>query len=182
MTVYRIASTDSDAPQRIAESLRRVLGCPEVPLTVVCIGSDRSTGDSLGPLVGSMLLRSKQDGVFRVMGTLDQPVHAANLQHWMQEVGPRTPVLALDACLGAPSQVGMVSVGPGPLRPGAGLHKMLPPIGDAFITGTVNVAGFADFLVLQTTRLSFVVRMARAIAAGICGWLGVSWDCTNQFP
>src|SRR5690554_6738809 len=41
----------------------------------MCIGTDRSTGDSLGPLVGMYL-----SGLgYNVCGTLDDPTHAMNL-------------------------------------------------------------------------------------------------------
>lgn len=180
MSVYRVPATDSKAPQRIGEFLRRLLGYSVNPITIVCIGTDRSTGDCLGPLVGTMLCGVRHNGVFKVLGTLDEPVHAANLLRRMEDIKGEGPVLALDACLGNPSQVGIVSIGPGPLRPGAGLHKSLPAVGDVFITGTVNVAGFADFLVLQNTRLSLVVKMARAIAAGICECFNISWESALQ--
>ena len=40
----------------------------------LCIGTDRSTGDSLGPLIGYKL---KEKGMrnARVLGTLEEPVH-----------------------------------------------------------------------------------------------------------
>ena len=44
----------------------------------LCIGTDRSTGDSLGPLVGHMLRSRRLKGA-AVIGTLDKPVHAMNL-------------------------------------------------------------------------------------------------------
>ena len=62
-------------------------------------------------------------------------------------------------------------VAEGPLKPGTGVNKDLPPIGDAHITGIVNVGGFMEYLVLQNTRLSLVIRMAEAIAGGIVNYL-----------
>ncbi|MFP3381143.1 DUF1256 domain-containing protein, partial [Bacillus sp. SIMBA_069] len=52
----------------------------------------------------------------------------------------------------------------GALKPGAGVGKELPPIGDASITGVVNVGGFMEYFVLQNTRLSLVMKMATQIA------------------
>ena len=48
------------------------------PIVVLCIGTDRSTGDSLGPLVGNklkFLIRNK----VHIYGSLECPVHAKNL-------------------------------------------------------------------------------------------------------
>ena len=47
-------------------------------LVFLCIGSDRITGDSLGPLIGYQL-SPYCSRVFHVYGTLDDPVHALNL-------------------------------------------------------------------------------------------------------
>ena len=45
----------------------------------LCIGTDRSTGDSLGPLVGHKLRKYRLKKA-AVIGTLDKPVHAMNLE------------------------------------------------------------------------------------------------------
>ncbi len=156
----------------IAASISDPLGVRSQPLTVVCIGTDRSTGDALGPLVGSRLTewRSVRDRI-RVVGTLDEPVHAGNLRGAIQALGLARPgaghVLAVDACLGRVGSIGYITVGEGPLKPGAGVNKELPQVGDAYITGVVNVGGFMEYLVLQNTRLSLVIKMADAIARGV---------------
>ena len=59
----------------------------------MCIGTDRSTGDSLGPLIGYKL-REKGMKNARVLGTLEEPVHAMNLEPCMEQLRekiPRTP-------------------------------------------------------------------------------------------
>lgn len=137
---------------------------------ILCIGSDRSTGDSLGPLVGSYLSRLPLPGKKNILGTLAQPVHATNLTTTLNSIYETAfpPfVLAIDACLGLPEKVGCITVSPGPLKPGAGVNKNLPAVGDLHIFGTVNVSGFMEFFVLQSTRLSLVMRMAEQIARGI---------------
>ena len=50
-----------------------------IPLILVCIGTDRSTGDALGPLVGTKLEQIDIQNL-QVFGTLDEPVHALNLE------------------------------------------------------------------------------------------------------
>ena len=55
----------------------------------------------------------------------------------------------------------------GPLRPGLGVRKKLPPVGDLYIAGVVNVGGFMEYMVLQNTRLGLVMKMAQVIASGI---------------
>ncbi|MFZ5645061.1 MAG: spore protease YyaC [Bacillota bacterium] len=136
---------------------------------LLCIGTDRSTGDSLGPLIGSKMQSLVQDN-FHIFGTLDDPVHASNLKEKLEHIYSRfidPYIIAIDACLGSIESVGHISIGDGALQPGAGVHKDLPPVGDIHITGTVNVGGFMEYLVLQNTRLNIVMKMADLIADGL---------------
>lgn len=167
----RVHVDDPKAAATIAAALRHY--GPEAvqgadALLLLCIGTDRSIGDSLGPLVGSFLEESGPHP-FRVLGTLDRPVHAGNLTETVGEIARshrRPAVVAVDACLGRAESVGHITVAPGPLRPGAGVNKDLPGVGDVHITGIVNVGGFMEYFVLQNTRLSLVMRMARRVAEG----------------
>lgn len=168
----RIHMDDAAAPAVIAAALQRCAAglihqCDG--LVALCIGTDRSIGDALGPLVGSRLHGALPEGV-TVLGTLDKPVHAGNLTDtlaWVARSFRRPLVLAVDACLGRAESVGYLTVGTGSLRPGAGVSKSLPPAGDVYLTGVVNVGGFMEYFVLQNTRLSLVMRMAQVAAAGL---------------
>lgn len=169
---FRIDHGHPQAPGLLARHLVRLLRrfpASERGFTVVCIGTDRSTGDALGPLVGQSLAEELVPGV-TVFGTLDDPVHALNMDRvtgFLAGRGEAEPVLAVDACLGDPETEGMVTAGLGPLYPGAGVGKELPAVGHVFVTGTVNVSGLLERVVLQNTRRSLVVRMARLIARSI---------------
>ena len=134
------------------------------PLYWLCIGTDRSTGDSFGPLVGTML---KEHGVPNVFGCLDEPVHAMNLEEIHFSLPDNAFIVAIDACLGQAASVGRINVVAGPTKPGAGVGKDIGQYGDASIHGIVNVGGFMEYFVLQNTRLSLVMEMAR-LAADVC--------------
>lgn len=139
------------------------------PKVLLCIGTDRSTGDCLGPLVGSKIDLAQQD-FFVVYGTLDKPVHASNLKEKLEEINSnyKEPfIIAVDACLGHIENVGCINLGDGSLQPGAGVNKDLPPVGQIHITGIVNVGGFMEYLVLQNTRLNLVMRLADVIVGGL---------------
>lgn len=150
--------------------------CPKI---LLCIGTDRSTGDCLGPLVGSKLSALGQD-FFHVYGTLEHPVHASNLKQKLEEIHrayDNPLIIAVDACLGSLENVGCVNIGDGSLQPGAGVNKNLPPVGQIHITGIVNVGGFMEYLVLQNTRLNLVMRMADLIVEGLLNAIGY---CTGE--
>lgn len=141
----------------------------ETQLIFVGIGSDRSTGDCLGPLIGSKLEERKSPGIV-VVGTLGHPVHALNLKEKLEFINNqfKNPfILAVDAALGNKKNVGMIKLGEGPLFPGLAVKKNLPAIGDVHLTGTVNVSGCLEYLVLQNTRLYLVMNLAKVITDGI---------------
>lgn len=141
------------------------------PLVILCIGTDRSTGDSLGPLVGHKLKpRLNYYRQIHLLGTLDDPIHAKNLESSISQIHHRYSnplILAIDASLGGLNKIGYIGVRNGPLKPGSGVNKELPIIGDISITGVVNVGGVAGHMVLQNTRLSLVMNMADIIYRGI---------------
>jgi putative sporulation protein YyaC len=140
------------------------------PVIVLCIGTDRSTGDCLGPLVGHKLSALSRNEKILVYGTLDRPVHAKNLRESLEEIRRRYSdpfIIAVDASLGCMERIGHITIGEGPLRPGAGVRKNLPCVGDMHISGIVNFGGFMEYLVLQNTRLSLVMKMANIISSGI---------------
>ena len=138
-------------------------------IVVICIGTDRSTGDSLGPLVGSKIEKLNKIESIHIMGTLDDPVHAANLEEKLESIPALSNplIIAIDACLGSMDNVSTVSVGIGSLKPGAGVKKNLPEVGHIYITGVVNVGGFMEYFVLQNTRLAIVMKMADVIAKAL---------------
>lgn len=140
-------------------------------IVIVCIGTDRSTGDSLGPLVGYKLDKyTKRMSNFFVHGTLEKPVHAKNLHQcidYIHSTYKKPFIIAIDACLGKSDHIGHIKVNHGPLKPGTGVNKDLPSIGHMHVTGIVNLYGFMEYVVLQNTRLGLVMKIADIISEGI---------------
>jgi putative sporulation protein YyaC len=169
----RVDIADQEAAKKIGLAVSRFCaeaGRPASSETVVlCVGTDRSTGDALGPLIGQHLKGAVPGGV-HVYGTLDLPVHAANWRETLSRIDryhAGALVIAIDACLGNLDSVGTVAVGRGTLKPGAGVQKDLPSAGDVYVTGVVNVGGFMEYFVLQNTRLNLVWKMHSVILAGL---------------
>lgn len=139
------------------------------PLIIMCIGTDRSTGDSLGPLVGEKLKFLNRNDL-SIYGNLENPVHAKNLNSVLGEINHnfKNPyIIAIDACLGSLQNVGNIIVESKSLTPGAALKKDLPTVGDLSITGVVNISGSLEFMVLQNTRLYTVMHLADIISKGL---------------
>ena len=85
---FRIHYKDKFASSHLSKEISTRLESCYVPtgkqLAIVCIGTDRSTGDSLGPLTGTLL--NKAYPQIPVFGTLDDPVHAANLSEKLASI------------------------------------------------------------------------------------------------
>src|SRR5690625_4719690 len=77
-------------------------------VVILCIGTDRSTGDSLGPLTGTFLNKLKPKHL-DVYGTLHKPVHAVNLEEFICKIKQKYTnpfIIAVDASLGKSSSIG----------------------------------------------------------------------------
>ena len=80
---------------------------------------------------------------------------------------PDHVIVAIDASVGSQDHVGCVTLGKGTLRPGLGVCKDLQEVGDIFITGIVGGYGNYDPLMLQSVRLSMVMKMADYICESV---------------
>ena len=153
--VYYFSSEKHDAHIDFSKKLSSFLNSTDAfshPIAVMCIGSDRSTGDSLGPLIGYKLSKFAFNNVF-IYGSLNNPINAVNLEFAITFIKN----FHSNPC---------ITLAEGPLRPGLGVKKELPKVGSLHITGIVNAAGSKENLLLQTTRLSTVMTLADVITAG----------------
>lgn len=135
---------------------------------IVCIGTDRAIGDSLGPLVGTMLKNSNYK--YPVYGTLDKPIHALNIYESLQSIKKKHPkgnFLAIDACLGSKSNIGNLQIRKGPILPGKGVGKKLPEIGNYSIVGIVDKVDENNKFSFNNIRLSFILEMSEIIALSL---------------
>ena len=165
---------DTDARRRLYERLSALIRRSSAPPVIMCIGSDRVTGDCLGPLTGHLLVHKYNIGAF-VYGTLETPLTALNLEEcyeFIKSAHPKGKIVAVDAALGQSGDVGAIRVKTGGIYPGAAVNKRLPLVGDIAITAVVGCSDFPVKDQLVATRLSFVMRIAEIIAAA-------ATDCIN---
>ncbi|MDR3565104.1 MAG: spore protease YyaC [Negativicutes bacterium] len=147
--------------------LSRQEGIKIRPVVILCIGSDRYTGDALGPLIGSYLL---ENGPYTVYGSLERPVHAGNLVETIRMIEAHyihPVIIAIDACLGKPSEIGNIEVWEGGVEAGIAVGNRLPCVGDVSIIGVVNSGGQFSYIDLQTTPLSIVIKLSKIIGGAL---------------
>lgn len=158
----------SDIRDYLYQELKPIIKCKR-PILFLCIGSDRSTGDSLGPLVGYKLKFLSRNNIY-VYGSLESPIHSKNLHTILQRIEENFDnpyIIGIDACLGSFQNIGKIFIDKKPLLPGLAVNKDLPPIGEMSITGIVNISGNFEFMVLQNTRLYTVMALSDSISKGI---------------
>lgn len=138
----------------------------------VCVGTDRIIGDSLGPIVGSLL----QDRIpNKVYGTVENPVHALNVNKigkTIKEEYKGNTIIAIDACVGITIPKGDIRLRNTPVKPGKGACKELDEIGDYSIAGIVyeKLPGDTARIIndqLGYVRLDFISKMAKMIVESI---------------
>ena len=140
------------------------------PPVLVCIGSDLAIGDSLGPIVGSMLKYKTQGLPVFVYGTLAAPVTAKEIKYlrsFLKKTHPKSQILAIDAAVGEKGDIGVIRVTDSPLFPGAGANKQLGSLGDVSILGIVAEKSVTNYGILNTTRLNLVYTMSEIISEGV---------------
>lgn len=180
--IYYYQADRNFIPEEFAEKLHEMIREEKLRknksgVVFLCIGTDRSTGDSLGPLIGYKLRQMRITGA-TVFGTLERPVHAMNLEDYvavLKKCYRDDLIVAVDASVGSRDHVGYVTLGKGALKPGLGVSKELKAVGDIFITGIVGSCGNYDPLMLQSVRLAIVMQMADCISRGI-GLVEKLWD------
>lgn len=134
---------------------------------ILCIGTDRATGDCLGPLVGSELANYHER--YYVVGDLKSPVHALNLKATLDNIYNRVEnpfIIAVDASLGSSKHIGRITLSNCPIAPGKGVNKKLPAVGNISITGIVSMSGQSPTM-LQSTRLYVVMQLAKCISGAL---------------
>ena len=166
-THYCEASSREMIQNHITGLLQNQEGYQMRPLIVLCIGSDRYTGDALGPLIGSHLLENTTSIVY---GSLDYPVHAGNLVETIYLINRQYHhplIIAVDACLGKTSEIGNIEVWEGGLEAGIAVGNRLPSVGHISIIGVVNAGGKIGYLDLQSTPLATVMKLSRVIGSAL---------------
>lgn len=164
--------TELHASQRLSEHLHFLItkqeGVNSRPLILLCIGSDRYTGDALGPLIGTEIGENADNCI--VFGSLDHPVHAGNLVETINIINHRYHqpiIIAIDACLGKKSEIGNVEIWEGGLQAGIAVGNRLPLIGHVSVIGVVNAGGQIGYLDLQSTPLSIVMKLSKMISSSL---------------
>lgn len=165
MYLAKVNYKSENAVEVLSSALKDIIDKNTV---IVCIGTDRAIGDTLGPLVGTMLQNNNYK--YPVYGTLNNPIHALNIYESIEKIKQNHKngnFLAIDACLGSKSNIGIIQIREGPIFPGKGVGKKLPQIGDNSIVGIVDKIDENNKFSFNNIRLSFILELAELISSAI---------------
>lgn len=151
----------------VAKTLENYLILPSESIILLFVGSDSNIGDSLAPICGS-LFECEGGGVF-AYGNLIAPITAKEVPfavEFIKNAHPDSLVVVVDAAIGKSSDVGLVKVQKSGIKPGLGVDKDLPEVGDLSVIGILGEkrGGKALFTV---NKISTVYSMAEKIAEGL---------------
>ena len=155
-------------------ALKKIL--PEITAApvIVCIGSDLSVGDSLGPVTGTKLKEKLKGLNVYVYGTLSKPITAHEVKYtnqFIKNTHPDSTVIAIDAAVGVAGDIGLIKVAKRGLKPGSGANKRLAKVGDVSVMGIVAEKSLFNYSLFSSTRLNIVYKMAEIIADGVATFI-----------
>lgn len=162
------------APSGVTLTLKKILGeNPAVPV-ILCIGSDLSVGDSLGPVTGTKLKEKLANLNCFIYGTLSKPITAHEVKYmneFLKKTHPDSPIIAVDAAVGLAGDIGLIRIAKRAIKPGSGANKKLAKVGDVSIMGIVAEHSVFNYSLFSATRLNIIYKMAEIISEGISSYI-----------
>ena len=155
-------------------ALKKMLTDTKTPPVVICVGSDLSVGDSLGPITGTKLKEKLKGMNVYVYGTLSKPITAHEIKYtedFVRRTHPQSAVIAIDAAVGVAGDIGLIKIAKRSLKPGSGANKNLAKIGDVSIMGIVAEKSLFNYALFSSTRLNIVYKMAEIISEGVANFI-----------
>ncbi len=162
------------APEGICLALKKMLAANNANPVILCIGSDLSVGDSLGPVTGTKLKEKLKNLNCYVYGTLAKPITAHEVKYmneFLRQTHPSSPIIAVDAAVGLAGDIGLIRLAKGAIKPGSGANKKLSKVGDISVMGIVAEHSVFNYSLFSATRLNIIYKMAEIISEGICSYI-----------
>jgi len=147
----------------------------------LCIGTDRITGDCLGPLVGSNLKELFINNPnIEIIGNIENPLHLRNINNIIKRIRgnkEKNLIISIDSALAQKNNIGEIYIQESPLLIGKGLNKNSNiKIGNISIKGVVGKnynSKKYNFMALQNVPLGRVIKMVDRITLGIYNAINV---------
>ena len=109
----------------------------------ICIGNSKIIGDSLGPLVGYIILKKKKqiekNTKIEVLGTITSPLVYSKIETAIEQINKNeySKIIIIDSALGNKNNIGEVSINTSNINVGKSINKGRLITGDIIIKGIV---------------------------------------------
>ena len=157
----------------IVKKLRNIIDDNTI---IICIGSSRVYGDSVGPKVGTLLTNLNLP--IPVFGTETDPIHSINFNDKILQIlekYPSSKIIAIDACCATKKNIGNVLFREGGVEPGKGLNKNLRAIGDYSLLAC-TVEKDDDESIIMTNLLDYNNDYVDILSSSIVGLIFRSYE------
>ncbi len=104
-------------------------------IDVICIGTTKVVGDSVGPRVGSLLKAAGLPDRIKIIGCTDEPVYRGNLASMLMSLRNDVLLVCVDAALS--NNFPVINIRTGPMQPGVAVSDELPMLGDVSVLCSV---------------------------------------------
>lgn len=141
------------------------IGKGERDVVIVCFGTNAISGDSLGPMVGTLLTKKYGVSAF-VYGTDEAQINGRNMREWIDFIKAaheNSVLIAVDASLGSKDKVGQIVLRDDGVCP-SGVTGKSERFGDVGILGIVAHKHGDPLMQLMTVSPLYVEKMADEIA------------------
>lgn len=108
-------------------------------IVIMCIGSDKVSGDSLGPTVGTLLINNINVNAY-VYGKLGKTINSKNINEYVYFIKSRhkeATIIAIDACMGKREEIGSIKMSYNGIAAGLAVGRKAERVGDIGIVGVV---------------------------------------------
>lgn len=171
---YSFNLYNSLAAEGVFISLQKTVPPSDYCPIILCIGSDLSVGDSLGPITGTKLKEKLKGLNCYVYGTLSKPITAHEIKYlnaFLSSTHPGCPVIAIDAAVGSAGDIGLIKVAGRAIKPGSGANKKLSKVGDVSIMGIVAERSMFNYSLFSATRLNIIYKMSEIISSAVADFV-----------
>ena len=149
-------------------------------IDIVCIGTTKAIGDSVGPLVGTALHSLLKDYDVNIIGTVDDQVNGATLFEKLKEVRQGSTIIAVDAAITTDnSLIGTYERIEGSLHPGAGIDKVTTDIGNISYKAYVMSADVPEYMIMFVDK-DLIHKLVQAITTDIVELVTTGSDLINN--
>lgn len=177
--IYSFSAFNEHVSEAIGDAITACNKRDKKPV-IACVGSDLVLGDSLGPLVGTLLVKKNVPAY--IYGTLNSPITAKEIscvKTHLKMLHPNSFTVAIDAAVGDSNDIGLIKVSDRGLKPGLGVDKRLGVLGDCSVIGIVAGKSLQNYNLFNMTRLNLIYKMAEKIADGVANFL-IEFDAKNR--